>query len=59
LGQDCYYQIVRQNFMPLSLAGAPREADIAQHAFETMGERLGGLAVQEHPRMLQKDPRVL
>src|ERR1700730_1164517 len=36
LGQDCYYQIVRQNFMPLSLAGAPREADIAQHVFPTM-----------------------
>ena len=39
--------------------GAPPEADIAQHAFPTMGERPGGSPVQEHPRMLQKDPRVL
>jgi hypothetical protein len=36
--------------------GAPPEADIAQHAFPTMGERPGGSPVQEHPRMLQKDP---
>ena len=39
--------------------GAPPEADIAQHAFPTIGERPGGSPVQEHPRMLQKDPRVL
>jgi hypothetical protein len=39
--------------------GAPPEADIAQHAFPTMGERPGGSPVQEHPRVLQKDPRVL
>jgi hypothetical protein len=32
--------------------GAPPEADIAQ-------QRPGGSFVQEHPRMLQKDPRVL
>jgi hypothetical protein len=39
--------------------GAPPEADIAQHAFPTLCERPGGSLVQEHPRMLQKDPRVL
>jgi hypothetical protein len=44
---------------PNPATGAPPEADIAQHAFPTMGERPRWLTVQEHPRMLQKDPRVL
>ena len=38
---------------------APPEADIAQDAFPIMGAPFGDSPVQEHPRMLQKDPRVL
>jgi hypothetical protein len=44
------------------LQGTPRRLLMSRHdkhAFPTMGERPGGSPVQEHPRMLQKDPRVL
>jgi hypothetical protein len=47
------------SFAPNPDTGAPLEADIAQHAFSTMGERPGGSPVQEHPRVLQKDARML